>query len=167
MWQAYSSDDPEVNLVRFKRILRGPQSFEMPSVQKLRKKGAAAKVTSLTTSFENGDQVQKALSDPSPDHIRNGTLTAILENMPLTVDCSALNNLRISLKALPKEFPLSSNDARLRLLDDWLDRSPGAPELFELWDKSAELQVRSDQSAESPSKAHQLPPKLATIHRSL
>src|SRR5258708_2374214 len=120
----------------------------MPSLNRQRKKGGVAKVTTPTTSFENGDQVRKALSDPSPDHTRNSALTALsLENMPLIIDYSALSNLRTSLKVLRKELPLPSNDARLRLLGDWLDRSPGTPELFQLWDKSTELQV-------SPQKIH-------------
>src|SRR5260370_28339339 len=98
----------------------------MPSLNRQRKKGSVDKVTSPTTSFENGDQVRKALSDPSPDHIRNSTLTVPrLENMSLIIDYSALNNLRTSLKVLQKELPLPSNDARLRLLGDWLDCSTG------------------------------------------
>ena len=48
----------------------------------------------------------------------------------------ALQCLRNQLTVYPHEVPISSNDARLVLVQDWLTESPGATEVFDVWDSS-------------------------------
>ncbi|KAJ7759032.1 ribosome 60S biogenesis N-terminal-domain-containing protein [Mycena olivaceomarginata] len=74
----------------------------------------------------------------TPDEIRTSLRSQSAEDLT-----QALVELRNHFSIWPNEGPISTQDARLVLAQKWIDASPGAHDLFTIWEKSNARQPAS------------------------
>ena len=110
--------------------------------KKIRRSGPQAGNAGPTVIFKTGDDIRQAVTNQPSDTLKTCEHPRFrhLGNKVHESSYLALQSLRNHLTIYPHEIPISSNDERLLLLQDWLTKSPGAPEIFEIWDSS---QVRN------------------------
>ncbi|KAJ7250903.1 ribosome 60S biogenesis N-terminal-domain-containing protein [Mycena haematopus] len=77
------------------------------------------KTGKTTRKFTNSDEIRTSLRSQSPEDVTQ-----------------ALNELRNQFSVWPNEGPISPQDVRLLLAQNWLDAAPGAHDLFTIWEKS-------------------------------
>ncbi|KAJ6508841.1 ribosome 60S biogenesis N-terminal-domain-containing protein [Mycena sanguinolenta] len=76
--------------------------------------------------FTTADEIRTSLRSPKPEDLTQ-----------------ALVELRNQFSVWPNEGPISLQDVRLLLAQNWLDAAPGAQDLFTIWEKSNHRQPAS------------------------
>ena len=94
--------------------------------------------------FSSAAEISQSLRSQDEQGLLGGTVRTEYSDprmpyLPWTV--SALTSLRNQLTVKYSESALPPDDGRIRLAREWMERSPGANELFDLW--ATTNQVRS------------------------
>ncbi|KAJ7863151.1 ribosome 60S biogenesis N-terminal-domain-containing protein [Mycena olivaceomarginata] len=92
--------------------------------------------------FTTPDEIRTSLRSQSAEDLTQGSLLPTIPRSVLYTLCSS-GRVEKSFLVWPNEGPISTQDARLVLAQKWLDASPGAHDLFTIWEKSNARQPAS------------------------
>lgn len=109
-----------------------------------------------TATFQNAEQLIDELRSRNPDALKNCEFGADLVSIYLHI-LAALVSFRNQITVGHTERP-SVGDARVLLVTSWLERSPGATELFDIWDTRSNVSFSSGSlvALTRPSKSTRL-----------
>ena len=97
--------------------------------------------------FNNGAEIRQAVKGSEPRLLVEGMLDWFIISRPGHLTYSkhiVLTSLRNQLTTHPDEDPITSNDARLNLIREWLESAPECEDMFFFLRNDSQVRLTSD-----------------------
>lgn len=94
-----------------------------------------------TYKYSSAGELRASLKNQNQDALVEGLLNTPLQRIRILTKYKALTSIRNQLTIKPYEGPIAPQDARLTLAQSWLETSPGAHDIFDIWEVTNQVRL--------------------------